>query len=199
MSNTSPPTPPGASQQQQQDQPQKTPSFDQLQFHGTHPVFHYTAMGVAGLALLGIALPPRTWGIRSTLLSSSFFLSSNQLAHDYTGRSFVYRWAERAEKVEAAVNAETDDSRRIKEAIRLEKARRRAALPEEERAKLELQDRAKDNKSKGSWLKEMDEKEKQALKDGKGYGDLILEHIKEAFAVEDQKPAPADEKPKGAK
>ncbi|KAI6379755.1 hypothetical protein MCOR25_001886 [Pyricularia grisea] len=190
MSNTSPTTPPGATQQDQQPPP--PPSADQLPFHGTHPVYHYTALGVAGLGLLALALPPRNWGFRSTLLSSSVFISSNQLAHDYTGRSFIQRWGERTEKLEAAITSgDSDETRRIKEAIRAEKLRRREALPEEERRRQEALDRARD-KSKSPWFREWDEKEKQALADGKGYGGLIMDTVKEAFGVEEEKPVAGD-------
>ncbi|KAI6475102.1 hypothetical protein MCOR17_001734 [Pyricularia oryzae] len=204
MSNTSTTTPAGATQQPQQDNQQPPPPPPP--FNGTHPVYHYTALGVAGLGLLALALPPRTWGFRSTLLSSSVFISSNQLAHDYTGRSFVQRWSERTEKLEAAINSgDSDETRRIKEAIRAEKLRRREALPEEERRRLEALDRAK---TKSSWFREWDEKEKQALADGRGYGGLIMDTVKEAFGVDEEKPAAADadkakeaadKKPDGAK
>ncbi|TLD19856.1 hypothetical protein PspLS_09576 [Pyricularia sp. CBS 133598] len=203
MSNTSPTAPSGATPEPQQDNQKQPPPF-----HGTHPVYHYTALGVAGLGLLALALPPRTWGFRSTLLSSSVFISSNQLAHDYTGRSFVQRWGERTEKLEAAINSgDSDETRRIKEAIRAEKLRRREALPEEERRRLEALDRARD-KSKSSWFREWDEKEKQALADGRGYGGLIMDTVREAFGVDEEKPAAgdankakegADKKPDGTK
>lgn len=82
---------------------------------------------------------------------------------------------------------------RRREEMRLERERREAALPEEERAALRAAREKKESAQRGfverfwmgketeDWKAERARKEKEALEEGKGYGDIIVGQLKEVL------------------
>lgn len=125
------------------------------------------------------------------LLSGGTFWATNLLVSDYTGESISQRFSRRWRGV--FDGGLPDRARRNQELLRLERERREAQLPEAERRALrevrerrELAARGPLTKlwmgsEKENWTAERAKKEKEALDRGEGYGDLIIEQIKEVF------------------
>ncbi|KAI8633057.1 hypothetical protein F5Y19DRAFT_286721 [Xylariaceae sp. FL1651] len=196
-SSSSPPTipppppsspPPSSSQPQPQMQTQPPPQ-QQLQqqqqqaaaakYNNTHPVVHAVALGVTPLALLALCLPPRRVDLRAAMLGGVALWGTNQLTHDFSGRSFAQRFSGR---MAALSGTELPAQAKVAQArIREEKERRarlRASLQEQEqkdggswtderkRVFLEAYERQKNSQSEdqdGSKAKEGEEKKKKGV------------------------------------
>ncbi|KAH8162124.1 hypothetical protein CIB48_g6127 [Xylaria polymorpha] len=77
-----------------QSQPQtNSPTGDQ--YNNKNPMIHTVALGVTPLALLALFLPPRRLDLRAMMLGGVATWGTNQLAHDYTEKSFVQRFSSR--------------------------------------------------------------------------------------------------------
>lgn len=82
-----------------------------------------------------------------------------------------------------------EKAQQTRELLRRQRERREAALLLEEQRRLrDEREKARGpleklwvGNEKENWREERRKKEEEALAEGKGYGDLILEHIKEAF------------------
>ncbi|KAI0525318.1 hypothetical protein F5B22DRAFT_333543 [Xylaria bambusicola] len=85
-SSTSNPSSPAQSELQ-------TKSVDQ--YNNTNPFVHNVALGVTPLALLALCLPPRRLDLRATMLGGVAIWGTNQLVHDYSGKSFAQRFSSR--------------------------------------------------------------------------------------------------------
>lgn len=130
--------------------------------------------------------------------------------YDYTGESIYQRTIRRFQKM--TDGGLPEKAKRTQELMRIERERREAQLPEaerrrlqEEREKREIAQRGVLGKlwmgnEKGNWKEERAQKDKEALEEGKGYGDLIVEQVKEVFSSkkegEDKKDAKEDENKK---
>ncbi|KAI1117294.1 hypothetical protein F5Y14DRAFT_439404 [Nemania sp. NC0429] len=64
-------------------------------YNNANPMIHTVALGVTPLALLALCLPPRRLDLRATLLGGVALWGTNQLAHDYSGKSFAQRFSAR--------------------------------------------------------------------------------------------------------
>ncbi|KAI3323203.1 hypothetical protein HD806DRAFT_104389 [Xylariaceae sp. AK1471] len=89
-SSTSTPTIPPPSSSQPQNQ---TPPTDK--YNNTNPIVHTVALGVTPLALIALCLPPRRLDLRATMLGGVALWGTNQLTHDYSGKSFAQRFSSR--------------------------------------------------------------------------------------------------------
>lgn len=146
------------------------------------------------LGPLALFTPPRKMGLQALLLASGTFYASNILAYDYTGQSmyqrFVRRWNNMVD------GGLPEKARHTQELMRLERERREGALPEAERRRLQEDRERKEMAARGplqrlwmgnekeNWREERARKDKEALEEGKGYGDLIVEQVKEVFGSE---------------
>lgn len=151
-------------------------------------------------------MPPRRAGFQSLFLSGGTFWATNLLAYDYTGESMTQRFDRRWKGVFDGGLPER--ARRNQELLRLERERREAGMPEaermallEERERRELASRGPLAKlwmgsEKGNWTEERRKKEKEALERGEGYGDLIIEQIKEVFTGGSKKDGEGKKDPK---
>ncbi|KAI1310124.1 hypothetical protein F5Y03DRAFT_50602 [Xylaria venustula] len=94
-SSSSTPTipPPPSSPSQSQSQTTTSPAVDQ--YNNLNPLVHTVALGVTPLALLALFLPPRRLDLRATMLGGVALWGTNQLAHDYSGKSFAQRFSSR--------------------------------------------------------------------------------------------------------
>jgi hypothetical protein len=174
---------------------------------GTTPV-QMLCIGLAVASPLAMLLPPRKMDLRFMILSGVFSVSTNRLAYEYTGQSLYSRFSSRVGS--AFDTSQPEGIRRTQERIREEKAARRARDEEDRRRSLGLSAAAaaaaaeggKQNEGeesppspgvagalhrtwmggeKSGWKERRLEEERKALEEGKGYGDLIMEHIREAF------------------
>lgn len=179
--------------------PSQTPSSaDKTQY------LHHAA--VAGLVISPalILLPPRKFDVYTVGLLTCTFVSANHLTYHYSGRSFATRWSERVNSM-FATDGLPPKARLIKEQLRLEREERERKQLEGrlkaaqlsgtdprsimEEAESKLQGSRERNaiqkiwygKEGDDWKQKRDEREKKALEEGKGYGDLIMDQIWEVW------------------
>lgn len=147
---------------------------------------NYTAIGFLIASPILIALPPRKLDHLTVLLTSAFCISANHITRERTGRSIVDRLESRL-TTRPAVFRELPSNRAEEIQARLRAARevqmREAAGEELEKMK------ARQNQEKGvaervwmggeseGWMERRLKEEQKAIEEGKGYGDLIMEHI----------------------
>lgn len=186
--------------------PTQAPSTTPAAKAASPPWLHNSAIGVAILGPIALLMPPRRAGLQSLLLSGGTFWATNLLAFDYTGESITQRFDRRWNSV--FDGGLPEKARRTQELMRLERERREAQLPEaerralqEERERRELASRGPLTKlwmgsEKGNWTEERRKKEKEALERGEGYGDLIIEQIKEVFTGGEKKDGEETKDPK---
>ncbi|KAI0969688.1 hypothetical protein F4678DRAFT_151177 [Xylaria arbuscula] len=91
-SSSSTPTIPPPPSSQSQTSP--SPAADQHS-NNKNPLIHTVALGVTPLALLALFLPPRRLDLRATMLGGVALWGTNQLAQDYSGKSFAQRFSSR--------------------------------------------------------------------------------------------------------
>ncbi|CAN8095344.1 unnamed protein product [Discula destructiva] len=212
MATTTPPPPPPPPQATQQQPSQDHPPATA---HARTPDWmHYGAWGVAILGPIALFTPPRRVGLQAILLATGTSYATNILAYDYTGESIyqrtIRRWNALAGPDDGNGSALPEKARRTQEIMRRERERREALLPEAERARLREEREAKERASRGvlerlwmgtekeGWKEERARKEREALQEGKGYGDLIVEQVKEVFSSP-SKPGEEGEKKEGGK
>ncbi|KAI1429543.1 hypothetical protein F5Y12DRAFT_410812 [Xylaria sp. FL1777] len=127
MASSPPPSSP--SPPQSQTQTSTSPPVDQ--YNNKNPLIHIIALGVTPLALLGLGLPPRRLDLRAATLGGVALWGTNQLVHDYSGRSFAERFGMR---MAALTGTELPEKAKATQArLREEKERRETlrALREE--------------------------------------------------------------------
>ncbi|KAN0081762.1 hypothetical protein V8E54_003060 [Elaphomyces granulatus] len=143
---------------------------------------HYAAWTLIIASPILIALPPRKLDLYTVALSGTFLVSANHLVRERTGRSipetigkrFQHKASmlqelpsERARELQAKLRAAKDAQVRDGE---LEKDQwRRRGLAE---------NLWMGNETEG-WKERRLREEQKAIAEGKGYGDLIMEHILE--------------------
>lgn len=153
---------------------------------------NYAAIGFVVASPVLIALPPRKLDNLTVLLTGAFLISANHLTREYTGRSIVERIDDRISRSKSPMAAITDPlpSERAHEIQAQLRAARDAQLKsnnlvsdEIERLKRQQQqekgavERIWMGDEKPGWKERRLEEERKALEEGKGYGDLIMEHI----------------------
>ncbi|KAB8077019.1 hypothetical protein BDV29DRAFT_154105 [Aspergillus leporis] len=136
-----------------------------------------------------IALPPRKLDHLTVLLTGAFAISANHITQQRTGRSIVDRIEARISSPRSIVPSGLPSERALEIQARLRAAReaqiREANIVGEEMEKL----KARQQQDKGvaervwmggeteGWKERRLREEQEALDAGKGYGDLIKEHI----------------------
>ncbi|GAB1201264.1 hypothetical protein BDV32DRAFT_44652 [Aspergillus pseudonomiae] len=136
-----------------------------------------------------IALPPRKLDHLTVLLGTAFAFSANHVTHERTGRSIVDRVHSKISSGRTIVPSGLPSERALEIQARMRAARekqlREGGLTTEEIEKLrarEMQDKGvmervwMGGESEG-WKERRLREEQEALDAGKGYGDLIKEHI----------------------
>ncbi|KAL2119464.1 hypothetical protein VTJ04DRAFT_6425 [Mycothermus thermophilus] len=167
--------------------------------------------------------------LQNALLGGTAFWAFNQLAHDYTGKSITARSRERwgallgfDKKTKEGEGAQEEEKQKKKAGwfsdLPTETARRNRELMEaERRRRAEAEGReyvpkhsGEDNKvgwwkrvwmggEKEDWKERRLEEERKALEAGKGYGDLIVEQIKEVLGKGEKKEGSKREEGEGKK
>ncbi|KAI0446681.1 hypothetical protein F4803DRAFT_477931 [Xylaria telfairii] len=150
---SAPTIPPSSSQSQSQPQT-NSPSNDQ--YNNKNPMIHTVALGVTPLALLALFLPPRRFDLRATTLGGVAIWGTNQLAHDYTGKSFAQRFSSR---MASLAGTELPEKAKATQARLREEKERREKL----RALREEMIRSGAAPAKGEGLEGWSEDQKRAL------------------------------------
>jgi hypothetical protein len=169
----------------------------------------YTSIGALFICPLIIALPPRKLDAYTLVLLSCTAVGANQVSREYTGESILERMGGRIQSM-GGKELPSERAREVQKLLREEreiqrngaiKARIQAAeatgdeskivaelkRAEEERARDEDKKRSVLQKiwmggEKDDWKATRDAKEKEALEEGKGYGDLIMDQIWEVWS-----------------
>lgn len=133
-----------------------------------------------------IALPPRKLDHLTVLLTGAFCISANHLTREHTGRSIVDRLesklirrptilrelpSTRAEEIQARLRASRE--KQVREAMgeELEKLKAREAQEKGVAKRVWM------GGEEEGWMERRLAEEKKAIEEGKGYGDLIMDHI----------------------
>lgn len=147
---------------------------------------NYTAITFLIASPVLIALPPRKLDHLTVLLASAFCISANHIARERTGRSIVDRLesrlttkpailrelpSERAQEIQARLRAAREKQMREAAGEELEKLRAREA---QEKG---IAQRAWMGGESEGWMERRLKEEQKAIEEGKGYGDLIMDHI----------------------
>lgn len=154
---------------------------------------HYTSLGSLILCPVLIALPPRT-ALRTSVLFGCASVGANYLAYEYSGASL---WQRARYRFVTTVNGMADTNslptkaQGVQERIRQEKLAREKLVGKMGDTSIGVGagvnampvaaaiDSMKEEKAeqKEAWKVERDEREKEALEDGRGYWGLITEQI----------------------
>ncbi|KKF94949.1 hypothetical protein CFIMG_007721RA00001 [Ceratocystis fimbriata CBS 114723] len=155
---------------------------------------HTSAIVLAAASGLAILLPPRRFDLRLLVLSSTFSLSTSQLAYDYTGKSIMERFGSRMEAMGALGTPELSDrSKEVKRLLREEKMRN---MTDAQRAEEARKQREKDRSIlQKLWLGDEGEdwkekrmvEDRKALEEGKGISGIIMDQISDVFHGNDSK------------
>lgn len=205
--------------------PSSTASNDSS--HAQAQLIHAVSIACVVLCPVILALPPRKLDVYSVALVSSTLVGGNQLAHEYTGRSILTRIKEvgapqsRRIPIPASDNAiDHSLASRVTGSMTGRESDRRNAEPfgepksnlttrilaEVQKSKSEEEHNGvlSQTREKSQWKKERDEREKEALEEGKGYADMISEQIWEVWnwgkdkTIDDtQERKPTEKNPEG--
>ncbi|KAH7305711.1 hypothetical protein BKA65DRAFT_199616 [Rhexocercosporidium sp. MPI-PUGE-AT-0058] len=165
-------------------------------------LYHNIALGALIVCPIVILIPPRKLDIYTVALTAGFFAGGNHLASHYTGASIAQRFATRMESMSNhnLPPKAMETQRRLKEErerrdtgglanplIRINTADDKGVLAEMRRKENEEKERGLLEKvwmgNEGSdWKAKRDQKEKEALDEGRGYGGLIMDQIWEVWS-----------------
>lgn len=140
-----------------------------------------------------IFLPPRRFNLQTIVLLSGTFASANHLTYEYTGRSFTQRWGARLNSLNTAGDL-PPQAILVQERMKKEReARSRkaeggngiVAAPgigagageDDERDKKGVLQKAWYGQEGKDWKQKRDQREKEALEEGKGFSGLIADQI----------------------
>ena len=119
------------------------------------------------------------------------FAGGNQLSKEYTGTSILQRFGNRLESISG--HELPPKAREMQARLKEEKLRRAEGIESVRRKGEELAERNRVEKERGllekvwmggeseDWKAKRDQKEKEALEEGKGYGGLIMDQIWEVW------------------
>ncbi|KAL2827861.1 hypothetical protein BJY01DRAFT_228885 [Aspergillus pseudoustus] len=157
----------------------------------------YAAMGFLVISPILIAIPPRRLDHFTVLHISAFAVSANYITRERTGRSIMERIIPQSNGLNVLNELPSERAREIQERLR---AAREARIREEGIEKEELEKvKARQRQEKGvlervwmgneeaGWKERRLLEEQKALDEGKGYGDMIKEHIWEVWNWGDDK------------
>ena len=154
---------------------------------------HYTALTFLVASPVIVALPPRRVNNLTALLVGAWFGSANHLLQEKTGRGVIDRVSDGFKSISPSNGMPTERAQELQTQLRAARE-----------AQIRQQQQQRDGEDKGSVEKELErlrnadrgvaervwmagekegwkerrlEEERKALQEGKGYGDLIKEHI----------------------
>jgi len=183
-----------------------TSTNNAISSQGASKLIHNVSLAVLIVCPIIIALPPRKFDVYTVALLSGTALGANQVTREYTGRSILTRVQGFGEHKLPEKARETQ--RRLQEERALQIASRGGGLEKDRESGEVLQALRSQNhpqlypqsqqtedkkKEKGiigklwmgdepeNWKQKRDEREKEALEEGRGYGGLILDQIWEVW------------------
>ncbi|CRK35687.1 hypothetical protein BN1708_001319 [Verticillium longisporum] len=151
----------------------------------TPPLIHNAAIAGAVISPIIMLLPPRRVDWRFFLLTTTFSMSTSQLAYDWTGQSIYDRVGKRFERL--TTNELPPAAQETQRRLREEKMRREGlteqGLRQQELAKRNaLQKLWYGNETEESWNKKRAEEHQTALEEGQGLSGIIMGQISEVVS-----------------
>ncbi|KAL2075098.1 hypothetical protein VTL71DRAFT_40 [Oculimacula yallundae] len=169
--------------------------------NGREELYRNVALGAVIVCPIIILIPPRKVDFYTVALTAGFFAGGNHLAAHYTGASIAQRFGSRLSSFgnhELSPKA-MESQRRLKE----EKERRTAGFGNivakgqgevgEKGVLAELRNKEEQDRQRGllekvwmgdegpDWKAKRDQREKEALEDGRGYAGLIMDQFREVW------------------
>ncbi|KAH7377496.1 hypothetical protein BKA64DRAFT_253241 [Cadophora sp. MPI-SDFR-AT-0126] len=165
-------------------------------------LYRNVALGAVIVCPIIILIPPRKIDIYTVALTAGFFAGGNHLAAHYTGTSIAQRFGNRMESMSshALPPRALETQRRLRE----ERERREAGTLTSPTSTLDAADdkgvlaqvrkKEAEDKERGllekvwmggegpDWKAKRDQREKEALDEGRGYGGLIMDQIWEVWS-----------------
>ncbi|KAH9223033.1 hypothetical protein DL95DRAFT_124723 [Leptodontidium sp. 2 PMI_412] len=165
-------------------------------------LYHNIALGALIVCPIIILIPPRKLDFYTVALTAGFFAGGNHLASHYTGASIAQRFGSRMESMSNhdLPPKAMETQRRLKE----ERERRDAGIstnstsnvnaPDDKSVVAAVRRKNTEEKQRGllekvwmgnegaDWKAKRDQKEKEALDEGRGYGGLIMDQIWEVWS-----------------
>ncbi|EFR04785.1 hypothetical protein MGYG_07792 [Nannizzia gypsea CBS 118893] len=158
---------------------------------------NYAALGFIVAAPIIIALPPRKLDLYTASLTTAFIISADHLLTERTGKGIVSQIAGYLPTGKPSIvrDLPTKKAEEFSERMRLARTqeqeieRLRVSRGEEEEQKsLTLQESVKKlwmGKETEGWQERRREEERKALAEGKGYADIIMDYIRDAWRMDE--------------
>ncbi|PQE21186.1 rhomboid family membrane protein [Rutstroemia sp. NJR-2017a BVV2] len=170
----------------------------------TTPLLHNAALFALIACPILIALPPRKLDKYTFALMTCTFIGGNHLTYEYTGITMMERIKKRGEAMGKAVGTELPDGAkdvqsRLREELRrkgMDLQGRKLSEEKEKEEDLGIVRRVWMGGEGKDWKEKRDRREREALEEGKGYGDLIMEQIWEVWNGGEKKLEEVKEKDK---
>ncbi|KAL3467780.1 hypothetical protein BJX64DRAFT_123203 [Aspergillus heterothallicus] len=164
----------------------------------------YAAMGFLVISPILVFTPPRRLDHFTLLHIAAFSVSANYITRERTGRSLIERLSpnlsgmtmmdglpsERAKEIQAQLRA-AREARIREEGIEKEELEKLKARQRQEKGVLE---RVWMGSEEPGWKEKRLLEEQKALDEGKGYGDMIKDHIWDVWNQGDDKKKPEEGK-----
>lgn len=158
---------------------------------------HYTAMTFLVISPILIALPPRKLDLYTASLGTAFIISASHLTTQRTGQGLVSHMGSFIERHKPTIfrDLPTEQAEEVQIQLRIAREKERelaeksgnAASSKEGEEGVGLRGLGKKvwmgGESEG-WKERRWEEERKALEEGRGYGDLIMEYLKDAWRLE---------------
>ncbi|KAL2136795.1 hypothetical protein VTI74DRAFT_1447 [Chaetomium olivicolor] len=201
--------------------PATTSQPENLPITKQYPVFYYASVFAAVACPLALVAPTRgKTPFKNAVLGISAFAGWNALAEHHTGKSITARSSERwgamlgfkskeearqreggdkvEKKAELVDGLPTERAARNRALMEAEKRRRAEAEGREykEKDRRGLFERLWMGNEKEGWKEKRMEEERKALESGKGYGELIIEQVKEVWSGKGEGEEKGEEKGK---
>ena len=171
--------------QPQEQRQQLTPA----EFH--QRTLRNTAIATAVACPLLVLLPPRKLDFFTAGLCITTVFSTNYLVQDYTGRSITQHiTGARPPVLSNSSSAQTDEAQtRVSDAVRAERQEallrgtasgRDAAKVDQEKA-AGITEQVEASRQQAKWALERQREEQEALDEGKGFADIIMDQVYEVW------------------
>ena len=166
---------------QTQEQPQRQ-QLSKAEFH--QRTLRNTAIATAVACPLLVLLPPRKLDFFTAGLCITTIFSTNYLVADYTGRTITQHitGARPAPVLSSGVGAQqTEDAQtRVSDAVRLERQEALLRAPVD-KEKTGIAEQVEASRQQAKWAIERQREEQEALDEGKGFGDIIMDQVYEVW------------------
>jgi hypothetical protein len=181
--------------QTQAPQPERQ-QLSKAEFH--QRTLRNTAIATAVACPILVLLPPRKLDFFTVGLCITTVFSTNYLVADYTGRTITQHITGARPPVLSSAGAQqTDDAQtRVSDAVRLERQEALLRAPHAQsvdKEKTGIAEQVEASRQQAKWAIERQREEQEALDEGKGFGDIIMDQVYEVWNWGKKRDADDDE------